>query len=98
MVPEGAHVRSVYLHPKTGICTTDINKKLLIDCSTSNTATSLDVKAHIEKNFPSAFFYDAPVSDGVIGVKKGTIAFFLGCAEDDENLPKTSTLLKMMGK
>ncbi|KAE8552043.1 hypothetical protein EYB25_005934 [Talaromyces marneffei] len=98
MVPEGAQVRSVYLHPETGICTTDINNKLLIDCSTIDTATSLDVKAHIEKNFPSAFFYDAPVSGGVIGAKKGTIAFFLGCAEDDGNLPKISTLLRMMGK
>lgn len=98
MVPEGAHIRSVYLHPETGICTTDINNKLLIDCSTIDTATSLDVKAHIEKNFPSAFFYDAPVSGGVIGAKKGTIAFFLGCAEDDGNIQKISTLLKMMGK
>lgn len=33
----------------------------------------------------------------MIAVKKGTIAFFLGCAEDDGNLPKISALLKMMG-
>ena len=43
MVPEGAHVRSVYLDPQTGVCSTDISNKLLVDCSTIDTATSLAV-------------------------------------------------------
>jgi 3-hydroxyisobutyrate dehydrogenase len=98
MVPEGSHVRSVYLDPQNGICSTDVNNKLLIDCSTIDTATSLQVKDHIATNFPSASFYDAPVSGGVIGAKKGNIAFFLGCAEDDANLRRITTLLDMMGK
>ncbi|KAH8693217.1 putative 3-hydroxyisobutyrate dehydrogenase [Talaromyces proteolyticus] len=98
MVPEGSHVRSVYLDTQSGICTTDINKKILIDCSTIDTATSLLVKDHITMNFPSAAFYDAPVSGGVLGAKKGTIAFFLGCADDDNNLPRIQNLLNMMGK
>lgn len=98
MVPEGSHIRSVYLDPQAGICATDVNKKLLIDCSTIDAATSLYVKDYIKNKFPSASFYDAPVSGGVIGAKKGTIAFFLGCAEDDPNLSRVTDLLNMMGK
>lgn len=97
MVPEGAHVRAVYLDDNTGICSTDISRKLLIDCSTIDTATSLAVKDHIIQNFPAALFYDAPVSGGVLGAQKGTIAFFLGCAEDDPNLPHLIHLLGVMG-
>jgi 3-hydroxyisobutyrate dehydrogenase len=98
MVPEGAHVKSVYLDPQTGICSTDVSKKLLIDCSTIDTATSLLVKDHIYQNFPTASFYDAPVSGGVVGAVKGTIAIFLGCSESDTNLPRLTHLLQMMGK
>jgi 3-hydroxyisobutyrate dehydrogenase len=98
MVPEGSHTRSVYLDPQTGICSTDVKNKLLIDCSTIDTATSLYVKDYIKNNFPLASFYDAPVSGGVLGAKKGTIAFFLGCAEDDPNLSRVTDLLNMMGK
>lgn len=98
MVPEGAHVKTVYLDTETGICCSDVSGKLLIDCSTIDTATSLMVKDHIDKNFPSTSLYDAPVSGGVVGAKKGTIAFFLGCASDDPNLPRVTHLLSMMGK
>ncbi|KAJ4298910.1 hypothetical protein N0V90_004153 [Kalmusia sp. IMI 367209] len=98
MVPEGSHVRSVYLDPSNGICSTDISNKLLIDCSTIDTATSLDVKDHIETHFPTASFYDSPVSGGVVGAIKGTIAFFLGCAESDPNLKRLTQLASMMGK
>ncbi|KAF2201194.1 hypothetical protein GQ43DRAFT_472020 [Delitschia confertaspora ATCC 74209] len=98
MVPEGSHVRQVYLDPNTGICTANISNKLLIDCSTIDTATSLAVKGHITKNFPSTSFYDAPVSGGVVGAVKGTIAVFLGCAETDPNLPRLTQLLSLMGK
>ncbi|KAJ9205930.1 hypothetical protein DTO164E3_1183 [Paecilomyces variotii] len=98
MVPEGAHVTSVYVDGETSICSTDISNKLLVDCSTIDTATSLLVKDYINKNFPSASFYDAPVSGGVIGAQKGTIAFFLGCADEDPNLLRITRLLSMMGK
>lgn len=98
MVPEGAHVKSVYLDPQTGICSTDVSNKLLIDCSTIDTATSLLVKDHIADHFPTASFYDAPVSGGVVGAVKGTIAIFLGCAEDDPNLSRITDLLQLMGK
>lgn len=98
MVPEGAHVRSVYLDTEKGVCATDISNKLLIDCSTIDTAMSLAVKDHIEKNFPTASFYDSPVSGGVVGAIKGTIAFFLGCAESDPNLARLTYLASLMGK
>jgi 3-hydroxyisobutyrate dehydrogenase-like beta-hydroxyacid dehydrogenase len=97
MVPEGSHVRAVYLN-QDGVCSTDISNKLLIDCSTIDAATSLEVKDHIEKNFPSASFYDSPVSGGVVGAIKGTIAFFLGCAESDPNVGRLTHLASMMGK
>ena len=97
MVPEGSHVRSVYLHPESGVCSTDISGKLLVDCSTIDTATSLAVKDHIAKTFPSASFYDSPVSGGVVGAIKGTIAFFLGCAESDPNIERLTYLMGLMG-
>lgn len=98
MLPEGKHVRSVYLEGPTSICASNIDNKLLIDCSTIDTATSLLVKDHINKNFPSASFYDAPVSGGVVGAQKATIAFFLGCQESDPNIKKLMDLLSLMGK
>ncbi len=98
MVPEGSHVRDVYLDPSNGICSTDILGNLLIDCSTIDTATNLLVKDHIAKNFPSASFYDAPVSGGVLGANAGTLAVFLGCAEEDPNFARLRQLLELVGK
>ena len=98
MLPEGKHVRSVYFEASDSICSTDISGKLLIDCSTIDTASNLQVKDHISKNFPTASFYDAPVSGGVVGAQKGTLAFFLGCNEEDTNLGCIKELLSLMGK
>lgn len=98
MVPEGSHVRSVFLDPHGGICSSDISNKLLVDCSTIDTATSLAVKDHIAEHFPTASFYDSPVSGGVVGAIKGTIAFFLGCAESDPNVKPLTYLMGLMGK
>ncbi|KIW50869.1 hypothetical protein PV05_09650 [Exophiala xenobiotica] len=99
MLPEGKHVRSVYMEGGSDtICSSDVAGKLLIDCSTIDTASSLAVKDYIKEKFPTTSFYDAPVSGGVVGAQKGTIAFFLGCDGADPNLPQLITLLKMMGK
>ncbi|KAL5361216.1 6-phosphogluconate dehydrogenase [Aspergillus floccosus] len=98
MVPEGSHVRAVYLDQSTGVCSTPLNDKTLIDCSTIDTATSLSVKEHIATHHPSASFYDAPVSGGVLGAQKGAIAFFLGCAKTDPNLNLLTDTLSLMGK
>lgn len=96
MLPEGKHVKKVYLS-EDGVCSADITGKLLIDCSTIDTASFLEVRDHITNLSPSTSFYDAPVSGGVVGAKKGTIAFFLGCAEDDPDLPRLIELLSLMG-
>ncbi|KAJ5398595.1 hypothetical protein N7465_009084 [Penicillium sp. CMV-2018d] len=98
MVPEGAHVKSVYLDEKTGLCSFDLQGRILIDCSTIDMATSLLVKQHIADHHPSASFYDAPVSGGTLGAEKGTIAFFLGCSESDPKLAILKELLSLMGQ
>ncbi len=99
MLPEGAHVRSVYLDPTTGIvagCSPSA-AKLLIDSSTIDTATNLDVRQQLCAALPAVSFYDAPVSGGVLGAVNGTIAFFLGCAPSDPNIPRLTSFLKTMG-
>jgi 3-hydroxyisobutyrate dehydrogenase-like beta-hydroxyacid dehydrogenase len=100
MLPEGKHVRSVYMDGESAstICASDNSGKLIIDCSTIDTASSLAVKDYIKTKFPTASFYDAPVSGGVVGAQKGTIAFFLGCEGNDPNLPRITSLLQLMGK
>ena len=97
MVPEGSHVKTVYLDKTTGIWCSNLKSKLLIDCSTIDTATNLLVKDHLAQKFPFASFYDCPVSGGVLGAEKGTLAMFLGCSDSDPNLPKLSSLLSLMG-
>lgn len=97
MVPEGAHVRSVYLDETSGVAAIDLEKRILIDCSTIDLATSLAVKQYIIERHPSASFYDAPVSGGTLGAAKGTIAFFLGCVESDPLFTTLTELLSLMG-
>ncbi|KAK3356557.1 NAD binding domain of 6-phosphogluconate dehydrogenase-domain-containing protein [Lasiosphaeria hispida] len=103
MLPEGAHVKSVYLDSRTGILSalSDPSSpqaaKLVIDSSTIDTATSLFVKEQLALSSPTTSFYDAPVSGGVLGAVNGTIAFFLGCSPRDANIPRLTYFLKMMG-
>jgi 3-hydroxyisobutyrate dehydrogenase len=97
MVPEGSHVKSVYLDAESGICNVDLEHKILIDCSTIDLATSLVVKERITASNPNASFYDAPVSGGTLGAEKGTIAFFLGCSSTDSKLELLSNILSLMG-
>jgi len=97
MVPEGSHVRSVYLTPSTGALASDIQHKILIDCSTIDTGTSLAVRDACTQQHPDARFYDAPVSGGVVGAEKATLTFMLGCADEDSNIGLLTTLLGLMG-
>jgi 3-hydroxyisobutyrate dehydrogenase-like beta-hydroxyacid dehydrogenase len=106
MLPEGAHVKSVYLDQETGILaalsssseSSELSTpKILIDSSTIDTATNLHVRAQLAVTSPATFFYDAPVSGGVLGAVKGTIAFFLGCSPSDPNIPRLTSLLQLMG-
>lgn len=103
MLPEGSHVKSVYLDRDTGILagllspSAPLAAKLVIDSSTIDTATNLYVKAQLAASSPATAFYDAPVSGGVLGAVNGTVAFFLGCSPADPNLPKLKSLLGLMG-
>jgi 3-hydroxyisobutyrate dehydrogenase len=97
MVPEGSHINAVYLDSQTGVCSIDLEDRILLDCSTVDLATSLKVKQHITKNHVRASFYDAPVSGGTLGAEKGTIAFFLGCFENDPIFNLLTGLLILMG-
>lgn len=97
MVPEGSHVRSVYLTPETGVLAADLSNKLIIECSTIDTATSLEVCKQIKSTYPSASFYDAPVSGGNLGAQRATLTFMVGCAESDPNFALLQDLLGMMG-
>ena len=98
MVPEGSHVRSVYLDPNNGVLATkDLGTKVLIDCSTIDTGTSLAVASACVEQHPKASFYDAPVSGGVIGAEKGSLTFMLGCEGDDTNVDLLTSILNLMG-
>lgn len=102
MLPEGRHVKTVYLDPDTGILAGLLSSpsgpgKLVIDSSTIDTATSLHVKDQLTASSPDTAFYDAPVSGGVLGAVKGTIAFFLGASRHDPRLPHLVPLLQTMG-
>ncbi|GME34950.1 hypothetical protein V501_10582 [Neofusicoccum parvum] len=97
MVPEGSHVRAVYLTPDTGVLAANVDGKLLIDCSTIDTATSLEVREKTKSLYPSASFYDAPVSGGSLGAQKATLTFMLGCARKDPNFSRIEELLSKMG-
>ena len=98
MVPEGSHVKSVYLTEETGIlASSNLHSKILLDCSTIDVGTSLAVRDATTTQHPTATFYDAPVSGGAIGAAKGTLTFMLGCAPADPNIALLSALLNLMG-
>lgn len=94
MLPEGRHVRAVFFEEKDCLAAVDLNGKILVDCSTIDQATSQYILEQINQKFPSAFFFDAPVSGGTIGAEAATMAFFLGVDEKD---PKTSLLKELCG-
>ena len=97
MVPEGVHVRAVYLTPESGILAADLAGKLLVDCSTIDTATSLEVGDAIRKHSPTATFHDAPVSGGVLGAEAGTLTIMLGAAPSAPSLSRATALLSLLG-
>ncbi|CAK4033721.1 3-hydroxyisobutyrate dehydrogenase, mitochondrial [Lecanosticta acicola] len=97
MVPEGSHVKAVYLDESDAVLQSPLGNKILIDCSTIDTASSLAVRDAVASQHPQARFYDAPVSGGVIGAEKGTLTFMLGCAENNPDKELLTKLLHLMG-
>ncbi|KIW19480.1 hypothetical protein PV08_00052 [Exophiala spinifera] len=107
MVPQGKHVRAVYLDPENGVlAATDLSGKILLDSSTIDTTTSLLVGEETRKRHggggaaaaAAATFYDAPVSGGSLGARNATITFMVGCAESDPNMPLLRELFGLMGR
>ena len=78
MLPEGKHVRAVYLGDggNDGILGHAPGEALLADCSTIDIATARDVA---ETASQSGYeMIDAPVSGGVTGAAAGTLTFMVG--------------------
>ncbi len=93
MLPEGKNSKEVYLGEK-GIINKVSNNCLLIDCSTIDIQTSIEIgKKATEKGIK---MIDAPVSGGVMGAQKATLNIMAGGTKEafDLALP----LLKIMGK
>lgn len=97
MVPEGSHVRAVFLDPETGILAATPAPRVLMDCSTIDRETTLAVSEAVTQQHPQARFYDTPVSGGEVGAKKATLTFMVGCAETDPKLPYIRDSLGLMG-
>ena len=93
MLPEGKNSKEVYLGEK-GIINKVSKNCLLIDCSTIDIQTSMEIgKKATEKGIK---MIDAPVSGGVMGAEKATLNIMVGGSKEAFNL--ALPLLKIMGK
>ena len=93
MLPEGKHSEEVYLG-KNGIINKVSNNCLLIDCSTIDIKTSIEIgKEATERGVK---MIDAPVSGGVMGAQKATLNIMVGGTKEAFNL--ALPFLKIMGK
>ena len=96
MVPEGRHVRAVYLGDggNDGIIGHAPREALLADCSTIDIASAREVAtAAREAGYE---MIDAPVSGGVTGAAAGTLTFMVGGSE--EGFARAEPILAAMGR
>jgi 3-hydroxyisobutyrate dehydrogenase len=78
MLPEGRHVREVYLGTD-GVVAAAADGALLIDCSTIDVETARAVwQAAADRSLE---MIDAPVSGGVVGATNATLTFMIGGEE-----------------
>jgi 3-hydroxyisobutyrate dehydrogenase len=93
MLPEGRHVREVYLGDQ-GIIARARPDALLIDCSTIDVASARAVnQAGLERGRE---VLDAPVSGGVTGAENATLTFMVGGSE--QGVARARPILERMGK
>ena len=78
MLPAGEHVRRVY---HDDIAPNARKGSLLIDCSTIDVESARQVAQGVQAL--GFRFADAPVSGGVAAAEGGTLAFMVGCADED---------------
>jgi len=93
MLPEGRHVRAVYLD-QGGVFLSAPTSALLVDCSTIDVETARTVSAAAAAR--GFAMIDAPVSGGVGGAEAGTLTFLVGGAE--EAFARAQPVLAQMGK
>ena len=79
MLPEGKHVRSLYLG-ENGILKKISKSSLIIDCSTIDIETSNFLHNEARKN--KLLSLDAPVSGGTIGAENQSLTFMVGGSEE----------------
>ena len=93
MLPEGKNSKEVYMGDK-GIINKVPKNCLLIDCSTIDIQTSIEIgKKATESGIK---MIDAPVSGGVMGAQKATLNIMVGGTKKSFDL--ALPLLKIMGK
>ncbi|KAI1369442.1 NAD binding domain of 6-phosphogluconate dehydrogenase-domain-containing protein [Xylaria arbuscula] len=97
MLPAGSHVREVFTNKETGLLSAvpQENPIHFIDCSTIETATSVEVGEEVAKHKLGTFI-DAPVSGGPNGANAGTLAIMVGGSKEDWT--RAEPILRMMGK
>jgi 3-hydroxyisobutyrate dehydrogenase len=93
MLPEGSHVRDVYLN-ENGVIAHANKDTLLIECSTIDINTIKNV-GEIATN-KGMRIIDAPVSGGIVGADNGTLTFMVGGSEINFN--SALSILSDMGK
>ena len=93
MLPEGKHSKEVFLGDN-GIINKVSKDCLLIDCSTIDIQTSIEIGKKATEN--GIKMIDAPVSGGVMGAQKATLNIMVGGTKEAFEL--ALPLLKIMGK
>ena len=91
MLPAGPQVRQVYGEQ---VLSNARPGALLVDCSTIDVESARAVAAQARQ--AGVRFADAPVSGGMVGAEQGTLAFMVGC--EDEDFPAFEELLGPMGR
>lgn len=93
MLPEGRHVREVYLGAE-GVLARSDPAALLIDCSTIDVATARAVNQAASELGLEVL--DAPVSGGVAGAENAALTFMVGGSE--AGFARVQPILQQMGK
>jgi 3-hydroxyisobutyrate dehydrogenase len=92
MLPSSSHVEAVYLGPG-GVLEGVAKGRLCVDMSTIEPAVAQRVAARLRER--GVRFIDAPVSGGVVGAERGTLAIMVG--GDAKDLEEARPALAAMG-
>ncbi len=90
MLPDGESVREVWYE----IINYATKKTIIIDCSTIDVKTSLEVQKKAQNK--NLLTLDAPVSGGVMGANNGTLTFMVGGEQD--TYQEVKILFEIMGQ